>query len=139
MQSADNMKLGDRLAVSRRRSLESFLQRHRIGARRILLAAESAQPASRHAHVRRIDVAIHIEIGLIAVHPFTHIIGHPAYSQNVSGAIERESIVGVESLSSQHFAVNRSKPRIVSLKWMIMLRSWHPFDDIAGAGLSHKS
>jgi hypothetical protein len=93
----------------------------------------------RDADIRGIDVAIHVEIRLVAVHALANIVGHPTHRENVAGVVESEGVDGVETLTSNHFRVNRHEARIVSLKWMFLERSGHPLDDIAGAReKSHK-
>ena len=69
MQSADDVKFGDRLCVAGGGGLESFLERHGISAGRVFLSAKRAQPASRDADVRGIDMTIDVEIGAIPMHP----------------------------------------------------------------------
>ena len=137
MQSANNVKLGNRLAISRGCSFESLLQRHRVGSGRIFLAAESAQPASGDANIRRIDMAIHVEICLIAMHALANRVGHPAYSKNVASPVEREGVLAVKALARLNLVMNRPQPRVVSLERMEPLRKRHPFDDIAGVEPRH--
>ena len=116
MQSADDVKFGDRLGVSGSRGFESLFERHGVGAGRVLLASEGAQAAGRHANIRRIDVPVDVEVRLVAVHALAHVVGHPADGENVAGAVEREGIVGVKPLAGKDFVVNRRQPRIVGLK-----------------------
>ena len=84
MQAADDVELGDRFGVSGGGRLQRLFQRHGVGAGRILLAAEGAEPAGRDAHVRRIDMAVDVEVRLVAMHPLAHEVGHPAHGQNVA-------------------------------------------------------
>jgi hypothetical protein len=60
-------------------------------------------------------------------------VGHPAYGENVAGAVEGESVVCRKTLACQHFDLNRLKARVVGLKWMVLAQGRHPLDDIAGA------
>ena len=83
MQAADNMEFRNRFAVAGSGSLESFFERHRVGARRVLLAAKGAEPACGHADIRRINVAIDVEVGLVAVHALAHGIRQPADRKDV--------------------------------------------------------
>src|SRR5271156_1088048 len=132
MQSANDMKLSDRLGVARGSRFESLLKRHGVGARRILFAAEGAKAAGRDAYVRRIDVAIYVEVSLIAMHALADVIGHPAHRENIAGAVQREQVRGGEALAGHYFGMNRRETRIVRLKWIVPARSEHPLDDIAG-------
>ena len=116
MQSANDMKFGDRLGVSGGGGLESFFERHGVGAGRVLLAAEGAQPARRHANIRRIDVAVDVEVRLVAVHPLAHGVGQPAHGQNVAGAVQGKGVVGFKPFAGEDFLVDRREARIVGLK-----------------------
>ena len=91
MQSADNMELGDRFAPAFPRAMPHFFERHGIGLGIAHALSERAQPATRHAHVRRIDVAVDVEIGGVAVHALAHQVGHIAERQNIGGAIKRHA------------------------------------------------
>ena len=79
VQATDDVELRHRLRETLTRSLPSLFQRHRVSARRVLLATKSAQPACRHAYVRGIDMAVDVEISLIAMHALAHRIGHPSH------------------------------------------------------------
>ena len=116
MQPADDVKLRYRLAVSGRSGLESLFQRHGVGAGRVFLSSKGAQTACRHAHIRGIDVAIDVEIGLVAMHTLADGIGHPAHGKNVAGAIEGKGIVDVQALASHDFVIDWRQARVVSLK-----------------------
>ena len=87
MQSADNVKFRDRFGVTRRSRLKCFFERHRIGTRCVFLSTERAQAARRDADIGGINVAIDVEVSLIAVHALANVIGQPADGQNVPGAI----------------------------------------------------
>ena len=62
MQSADDVKLGDRFGVSGGGRLPRFFERHGVGAGRVLLAAEGAETAGGYTDVGWIDVPVDIEI-----------------------------------------------------------------------------
>src|SRR5271168_4183929 len=129
MQSSDDVKLSDRLTVSRSCGLESLLERHGIGAGRIFLAAEGAEAAGRYTDVGGVDVAIHVEIRLVAMHALADVVSHPAHGENVAGAVEGEGVVRVEALAVHDFAVDRLQARVVGLK---RVKRRHLPDDIAG-------
>src|ERR1700674_1834495 len=78
MQTADDVELRNRFAVARGSRLKRFLEGHGVGAGRVLLPAEGAEAAGGHANIRRIDVAIDVEVRLVAVHALTHAIAPPA-------------------------------------------------------------
>ena len=89
MEAADNVEFRYRLAVSGSGSFECFIQGHGIGAGGIFLAPECAQTARRNANIRRIDVAIYVEISLVPVDSFANVIGEPADRKNIACTIER--------------------------------------------------
>ena len=91
MQSTDDVELGDRLGVSGGCGFESFFQRHGVSAGRIFLASEGAEAAGGDADVGRIDVAIDVEVGLIAMHALANVVRQPADGEDVAGAVEREA------------------------------------------------
>ncbi len=105
MQAADNVKLRNGLGVARSCRLESFFQRHGIGARSVLLAAESTQPAGGHAYVGWVQMAVDIEICLVAMHALANMVGHPAYRQNIAGTVKQtERGLSKKHLIAQNFA-----------------------------------
>jgi hypothetical protein len=69
MQAADNVELRHRLAVAFAGAVPHLVERHSVPLGIAHLLAERAQPATRYAHIRRIDVPVHIEIGRVAVQP----------------------------------------------------------------------
>src|ERR1700728_2009274 len=133
MQATDDVKFSHRLTVARRRRFEGLLKRHGVGARRIFLSPERAEATGGDAYIRGIDVAIHVEVGLVAMHALADMVRHPAHGQHIAGAVQCEGIGGIETLAGSHFVMNRLQPQIVSLKWMALVRGKHPYDDIAGS------
>ncbi len=133
MQASDDVKLGDRLIVSRGRRFERLLKRHCVGPRRIFLAAEGAEAARRDAHIRGINMAINVEVGLVAMHALADVVSHPAHSEYIAGAVERKRVGGIKAVAGHQFGMNRLQPGVVSLKRVVLARDKHPFDDIAGA------
>ena len=99
MQSADDVKLGDGLAVSGSRGFEGLFERHGVGAGRIFLAAKGAQAASGDANIGGIDMAIDVEISLVAMHALADVVRHPADGKNVAGAVESEGVGLVQALA----------------------------------------
>jgi len=71
------------------------IRRHALGA------AKGAQAAVGHAYVGRIDMAVHVEVGDVAMHPLAHMVGQPADGQDVTGAIERYAISKVRRSSAK--------------------------------------
>ena len=132
MQAADNVKFRDRFGVTGSGGLKSLVESHGVSARCIFLAPEGAEAAGCDANIRRIDVAIDVEISFIAVHAFAHGVGQPAHGENVAGPVEGESVVGIEALAGKNFLVNRRQARVIRLESMGQARGRHHPDDNAG-------
>ena len=118
MQSADDVEFRDRLGVSRGRGFECFVERHRVSAGRVFLSSKGAEAAGGHANIRGIDMAVDVEVRLVAVHALTHQVGHPAHGENVAGAVQGQCVIDIEALPCQHFVVDRAEPCVVRLKGM---------------------
>ena len=80
MQSPDNMEFRDGFGITGGSGLESLFQRHGVRARRVLLAPKRTKAAGRHANIGGIQMAVDIEIRLVAVQAFADVVRHPAYS-----------------------------------------------------------
>src|ERR1700722_10054651 len=106
MQSADNMELGNRFAIARGCSLESFFEGHSVCAGRIFFPAERTQSAGGYANIRRINVAIDVEVRLVAMHALAHRVLQPANCEDVRGTIKRKRVFGGEPLASQNFLLD---------------------------------
>src|SRR5206468_9497033 len=94
MQSANDVKLGNGFAVAGCGGFEYFFECHGVGARSILFSTEGAEATSGDTDICRIDMAVDIEVGLIAMHAFAHVIGKPTDGKNVAALIKRERIGG---------------------------------------------
>jgi hypothetical protein len=69
-------------------------------------------------------VAVDVEISLVAVPTLADVIGKPADGENVRGAVEREGIVGGETLVRKDLLFDRTEAEVVSLEGMAS-RSGH--------------
>src|SRR6476660_8866757 len=58
MQAAYDVKYRDCLGISRGRGLECLVQSHGVSAGRVFFATEGTQPASCHANVGRVQMAV---------------------------------------------------------------------------------
>src|SRR5471030_836225 len=114
MQAADNVKLRDRLAPAFPRLLPHLFERHGIGLGIPHPLAERAQPATGHAHVRRVDVPVHVEVSGVPVQPLANQVGQVSQRQNVAAAVERQAIVEREPLARLDLAANGNQARIVN-------------------------
>src|SRR5579872_1567599 len=88
MQSADDMELRNCFAVARGRGLKRFFKGHSVSAGRVFFPAKGAKPACGHADICGINVAIDVEVSLVAMHALAHEIRQPANRENVRGTIE---------------------------------------------------
>ena len=116
MQASHDVEFCDGFAVPGSRCLKGLFESHGVGARRVLFSPESAQAASSDAYIRRIDMAIHVEIGFIAVHALADMVRQPADRQNIAGSIQSQSVVSIEAFASQDLLVDRHKAGIISLE-----------------------
>ena len=116
MQATDDVELGYRLGVSRSGGLEGLFERHGVSAGRIFLAAKGAQAAGGYANIRGIDVAIDVEVGVVAMQALAHLIGQPSHRQDVPGLVEHRPIVGAQALARKDFVADRQQARVVSLE-----------------------
>ncbi len=107
VQPADDMKLRGALAHALLRSPVNLLERVRVRAGRIRVAAKGAQLAMGNADVRGIDVAVHVVVGDVAVTLFAHVIRQPADTQQVRRTVERDAVFHRETHAGEHFLRNR--------------------------------
>src|ERR1019366_2907037 len=140
VQAADDVKLRDRFGVTGSSGVPDFVQRHGVGARGILLAAEGAQAAGGHANIGVVNVAVDVEVGDVPVHPLANVVRQPADRQDVTGAVKRQRVAARQALVRHHFVMNGRQARVVSLKGMNLLGAGyavryggHLFNDIAAA------
>ena len=116
MQPTDDVELGDGLGITGGGRLKRFFQRHGVSARRVLLTPERAQAARSHANIRRVQMAVNVEICLVAMHAFADVVGHPAHSQNVAGPIESQGVIRVQAHAGYNLVVDRYEAGVVSLE-----------------------
>ncbi len=83
VQAADDVEFGDGFGVAGGRGLPRLFEGHGVAGGVALFAAEGAELAGRDAHVGGVDVAIDVEVGHVAVQPLAHVVGQPAYGQNI--------------------------------------------------------
>jgi hypothetical protein len=103
MQSADDVELRHRFAVSGSGGLVGLLQRHRVGARRILLSPKSAETAGRHADIRWIDMPIDIEVRLVPMQALADVIREPSHGKNVASPVKNKRVVTGQAFACQNF------------------------------------
>ena len=96
MQPADDVKFRRALGDALRRARPDFILAEGISARRVRIAAESAQPAMRHADIGRIDVPVDVVIADVAVQLLAHPIRQPADRHQVVRFVKPQAFFGVQ-------------------------------------------
>ena len=115
MQPAHDVELGDRLAPALAGALPHLFERHGVGLGIAHALAEGAQPATGHAHVGGVDVAVDVEISDVAVQPLAHQVGHVAERQNVVSAGRASTPSASDSRSpASTFSANGNQAGIVN-------------------------
>ena len=120
MQSANEMKFRGARANALFGALPDFIQRVGVCAGRIGIAAESAEPAMRHANIRGIDVAIDVVIANVAMLFFANKIRQPANGEEIGRAIESDAIGHVETRAGENFFGDWPEMRIGNVR-----NAWH--------------
>jgi len=93
VQAADNVKFGCTFANALVGALVDFVECVGVCARRIGIAAERTEFAMRDANVGRIDVAVDVVVGDVAVLFLADVVGEPADSEKVRRTIELDAVV----------------------------------------------
>ena len=114
MQPAHDVEFRDRLAPALARAMPHLFERHGVRMRVLGALAERAQTATGHAHVRGVDVPIHIEVSGRAVQALAHQVRHVAERKNIGGLIQSDAIVIRKALAVFDFLENRTQARIVN-------------------------
>src|SRR5579863_6853880 len=131
MQSANDVEFSDGLGISGGGRFESLLERHGVSAGRVFLAAKGTKAAGRDTNVGGVNVAVDVEIRLVAIHALAHQVGHPAHGENVARAVKPQGVVSVKPFAGHHLGMDRGEPRVVGLKRMGWARGRHLSHDIA--------
>src|SRR5262249_51162807 len=103
MKAADDVKFRGALTDAFIGALIDFFKGVGIRAWRIWITAEGAKFAVGYADIRRINVAIDIVIGDVAVLFFANVIGEPAGGEKIWRAIELHAVVEGETFSRENF------------------------------------
>jgi len=113
MQPADNVKLRGAFPHPLRGPLVNLLEGKGVRSGSAGIAAKGAELAMGHANVRRIDVAVDVVIGHVAVPLFAHIIRKPADCQQVGRLVKRKAVVKGQALAPQHLVGDGLQARVV--------------------------
>src|SRR5215472_13315634 len=106
MQAADNVELGHRLRPTLAGNTEILFQGHGVSTIGLWLAPKSAQTATGYAKVRRIYVAVHVEIRPRTMQFLSHMVGEPTDSQQIERAIERYTVLKAQAFFCQNLLGN---------------------------------
>ena len=116
MQASHDVEFCDGFAVPGSGCFKGFFERHCVGTRRVLFSSEGAEAAGSDTYIRRIDMAIQVEIGFIAVQALADLVRQPADRQNIARTIQGQSVVSIEAFASQHLLMDWHKAGIVGLE-----------------------
>jgi hypothetical protein len=99
MQPADDVKLGDRLAVSLAGLLDALVDSHFVSARLVDLARPGAESAVHPAEVRRVEVPVDVVISHVAVPALAGRVGQAPEPQEVPGREEPDAVLEGQAFS----------------------------------------
>ena len=119
MQPAHDVELGHRLAPAFAGAVPHFVERHGVSLGVAHALAEGAQPATGHADIGGVDMAVDVEIGQVAVQPLAHQVGQITHRQDIGRAVERHAVVERKALAGFHLFPDRHKTRIVDYDWHV--------------------
>ena len=100
MQAADDVHLAHLLG-QRGHVLEDVVERHRVGARLVLLGREGAEVAGGRAHVRVVDVRVPDEVGGVAVPGLARVVGEAGQAEEVVRLVEGHAVRERQPLAGQ--------------------------------------
>src|SRR6202171_6805747 len=103
MQAADDVEFGGAFADALFGALVDFFECKGVSAGSVGIAAESAELAMGDANVGRVDVAIDVEVGDVAVALLADVVGEPTDGEEIGRAIERDTVGGVKALPGENF------------------------------------
>src|ERR1700728_1500646 len=113
MQAADNVEFRGAFGHTLSSALPDFVEREGVGSCRVGRASESAKLAMRDANIGGIDVAVHVEVGDVAVAFLADVIREPAYAQQIVRLIERNAVISRKTFASENFLRHRLEPRVL--------------------------
>ena len=112
MQAAHDVEFGDGFAIALAGLVPDLFKRHRVCLGIALLLAERAQLATGHADIGRIDVAIDVEVSLVAVQPLADLVRQPADPQQIRSAINRQAVLIGQPLAGGDLGSDRFETSI---------------------------
>src|SRR5207253_333632 len=109
MEPADDVKLGDRFAVSASRLLDALVDRELVATRLVHFLGPRAQGAVDPAQVRRVEVAVDVVEGGIAVSPFADVVREASQPEKVARFEETHAVFEGKTLARNDFPSDRSE------------------------------
>ena len=107
MQAAHDVKFGDGFAVALAGLVPDLFERHRVRLGIALLLAERAQLATGHADIGGIDVAVDVEVSLVAVQALADLVRQPADAQQIRSAVNRQAVLVGQPLAGVDLGADR--------------------------------
>ena len=87
--------------------MPDFFERHGVRLGIALLLAEGAQLATGDADIGGIDVAVDVEISLIAVEALADLVGQPADAQQIGSAVNGQAVLIGQPLAGVDLGADR--------------------------------
>ena len=116
------MEFSDSFAVAGSGGFVGFFERHGVGTGRVFLTAKGTEAAGSYANIRRVNVAIDVEICFVPVETLAHVIGQPADSEDVPSTVENESVVSRQALARENLFGDGFEARVFGLELVL---AWH--------------
>ena len=110
VQPADDVQLRRAPVPGLASPVDDLVAIHHIGLCLAEVGPEGAEVTGVHAHVRRIDVRVHVVITEVSVVPLAHQVGHLAQREQVVGGLERQTVLEAQSPASLNLFPDRLQP-----------------------------
>src|SRR5271156_1792226 len=102
MQAADNVEFGGAFGDAFSGARVNFVERKSVRTRRVGRAAESAELAVGDANVGRVNVAIDVVVGDVAMLLFANVIREPAHAQKIVRFVEQQPVACVQTVAGEN-------------------------------------
>src|SRR5580692_6124893 len=112
MQAADDVKFRCTFSNALFRAFINLFEGERVSAGSVRITTEGAKFAMRYADVRRIDVAIDVVIGDIAVALLTHVVRQPSDRKKIGGTIQRDAVLHAQAFAGEDFFRDGLQPLV---------------------------
>ena len=109
MEPADDVKLGDRFAVPASRFLDALVDRELVAPRLVHFLGPRAQGAVDPAQVRRVEIAVDVVEGGVAVAPFADVVREASQPEKVAALEEPHAVFEGKALPRKDFLSDRTE------------------------------